>query len=129
LHKNGITEDNLQKLLHHAMIPDDKKQIILNLQNMGMTILQKTNSTPTSRRVTLLLQDTIKPAARLKNIPQNRKERENSSYQLSRWTPYVKDLMENIVDEKLDMHQFPFIYNRCLGSRNLCHSRARLVQK
>lgn len=43
LHKNGITEDNLQKLLHHAMIPDDKKQIILNLQNMGMTILQEAN--------------------------------------------------------------------------------------
>ena len=36
----GITEDNLQKLLHHAMIPEDKKQIILNLQNIGMQILQ-----------------------------------------------------------------------------------------
>jgi syntaxin-binding protein 1 len=113
LHKNGITEDNLQKLLHHAMIPDDKKQIILNLQNMGMTILQDAN----------------KPASRRKNIPQNRKEREGGSYQLSRWAPYVKDLMEDILDEKLDMHQFPFINNRCLGSRNLCHTRARLVQK
>jgi syntaxin-binding protein 1 len=40
LHKNGITEENLQKLLHHAMIPEDKKKIILNLQNIDMQILQ-----------------------------------------------------------------------------------------
>jgi syntaxin-binding protein 1 len=43
LHKNGITEENLQKLLHHAMIPEDKKQMILNLQNIGMVILQDPN--------------------------------------------------------------------------------------
>lgn len=43
LHKNGITDENLQKLLHHAMIPDDKKQMILNLQTIGMQILQDPN--------------------------------------------------------------------------------------
>lgn len=43
LHKNGITEENLQKLLHHAMIPEDKKQMILNLQIMGLQILQDPN--------------------------------------------------------------------------------------
>jgi syntaxin-binding protein 1 len=100
LHKNGITDDNLQKLLHHAMIPDDKKQIILNLQSMGMQILQEP-SKPTSRR---------------RNIPQNRKEREGSSYQLSRWAPYVKDLMEDAIEDKLDMRQFPFLSNRPLAS-------------
>ena len=107
LHKNGITEDNLQKLLHHAMIPDDKKQIILNLQNMGMTILQDAN----------------KPASRRKNMPQNRKEREGGSYQLSRWAPYVKDLMEDILDEKLDMRQFPFLSNRPPISSSLTGAR------
>lgn len=109
LSKNGITEDNLQKLLHHAMIPDDKKQIILNLQNMGMTILQDAN----------------KPASRRKNIPQNRKEREGGSYQLSRWAPYVKDLMEDILDEKLDMRQFPFLSNRPPVSTQLAGASAR----
>lgn len=39
LNKNGISEENLQKLLSHAMIPDAKKQCILNLQNLGMQIL------------------------------------------------------------------------------------------
>lgn len=95
LHKNGITEDNLQKLLHHAMIPEDKKQIILNLQNIGMTILQDPNK-----------------QNRRKNIPQQRKEREPQTYQLSRWVPYVKDLMEEILDEKLDQRAFPFLSNR-----------------
>jgi syntaxin-binding protein 1 len=107
LHKNGITEDNLQKLLHHAMIPEDKKQIILNLQNIGMQILQ----------------DPAKASSRRKNIPQNRKEREGQTYQLSRWSPYVKDLMEDIVDEKLDQRQFPFLSNRPMGGAGFSGTR------
>lgn len=109
LHKNGITEDNLQKLLHHAMIPEDKKQIILNLQSMGMQILQ----------------DPSKPTSRRKNIPQNRKEREGSSYQLSRWTPYAKDLMEDLIEDKLDMRQFPFLTNRPSAGNVFSGSSAR----
>lgn len=108
LHKNGITDDNLQKLLHHAMIPEDKKQIILNLQSMGMQILQ----------------DPSKPSRR-KNIPQNRKEREGSNYQLTRWSPYVKDLMEEILEDKLDTRQFPFLSNRPLASSGFSGSSAR----
>jgi syntaxin-binding protein 1 len=106
LHKNGITEENLQKLLHHAMIPEDKKQTMLNLQNIGMQILQ----------------DPSKASSRRKNIPQNRKEREGQ-YQLSRWTPYVKDLMEDILDEKLDQRQFPFLSNRPMGGSGFSGSR------
>lgn len=109
LHKNGITEENLQKLLHHAMIPDDKKQIILNLQNIGMQILQ----------------DPAKQSSRRKNIPQNRKEREGQTYQLSRWFPYVKDLMEDIIDEKLDQRQFPFLSNRPMGGAGFSGTSAR----
>jgi syntaxin-binding protein 1 len=109
LHKNGITDDNLQKLLHHAMIPEDKKQIILNLQNIGMQILQ----------------DPAKQSSRRKNIPQNRKDREGQTYQLSRWTPYVKDLMEDIIDEKLDQRQFPFLSNRPMGGAGFSGTSAR----
>jgi syntaxin-binding protein 1 len=104
LHKNGITEENLQKLLHHAMIPEDKKQVMLNLQIIGLQILQD----QTKRR---------------KNIPQNRKEREEQTYQLSRWSPYVKDLMEDVVEEKLDQRQYPFLSNRPMGAGNFGGSR------
>ncbi len=103
----GITEENLQKLLHHAMIPEDKKQTMLNLQNIGMQILQ----------------DPSKASSRRKNIPQQRKEREGQTYQLSRWTPYVKDLMEDILDEKLDQRQFPFLSNRPMGGQGFSGSR------
>lgn len=106
LHKNGITEENLQKLLHHAMIPEDKKQIILNLQTIGMQILQDPNK-------------------RRKNIPQNRREREEQTYQLSRWAPYAKDLMDDVVEEKLDQRQFPYLSNRPMGGGNFGGSSAR----
>ena len=43
LNKNGITEDNLQKLIGHAMIPETNKQSILNLQNLGLQILADPN--------------------------------------------------------------------------------------
>ncbi|CAF5112681.1 unnamed protein product, partial [Rotaria magnacalcarata] len=50
LHKNGycttppdthgITEENLDKLLSHALIPTDKKTIISNMQHLNLQIIQ-----------------------------------------------------------------------------------------
>jgi syntaxin-binding protein 1 len=40
LHKNGITEENLDKLLSHALIPTDKKNIITNMQYLNLQIIQ-----------------------------------------------------------------------------------------
>lgn len=110
LNKNGITEENLQKLLHHAMIPEEKKQVILNLQQIGLQILQDQNK-------------------RRKNIPQNRRERDEQKYQLSRWTPYVKDLMEDAIEEKLDQRQFPYLTNRPMGGVSFGGSRYLLFNE
>ncbi|CAF3813017.1 unnamed protein product [Rotaria magnacalcarata] len=90
LHKNGycttppdthgITEENLDKLLSHALIPTDKKTIISNMQHLNLQIIQDQSRAP-----------------RRKNIPQPRKERTETTYTNSRWTPYVKDIMELLI--------------------------------
>lgn len=90
LYKNGITDENLDKLLSHASIPSDKRNVISNLQHLNLQIIQDQNR-----------------SGRKKNIPHPRKERNATTYTNSRWTPYVKDIMEDIIDEKLDLRQFP----------------------
>uniref|UniRef100_A0A8C1SSY3 Syntaxin binding protein 2 n=1 Tax=Cyprinus carpio TaxID=7962 RepID=A0A8C1SSY3_CYPCA len=71
--KKGIGEENLTKLIQHANVQEDKN-IITNLQYLGCPIITGT-------------------------LP-DRKERTESTYQLSRWTPVLKDVMENIIDDK-----------------------------
>uniref|UniRef100_A0A9J8A8X8 Syntaxin binding protein 2 n=1 Tax=Cyprinus carpio carpio TaxID=630221 RepID=A0A9J8A8X8_CYPCA len=41
--------------------------------------------------------------------PSMGEERTESTYQLSRWTPTLKDVMENIIDDKCDRKQWPFL--------------------
>lgn len=86
--KKGIGEENLAKLIQHANIQADSN-IITNLQNLGCNIIAG------GRNAGKTLSD--------------RKERTESTYQLSRWTPIIKDIMENAIDDKLDRKQWPFI--------------------
>ena len=51
-------------------------------------------------------------SSRRKNIPQTQRERNEKKYDLSRWTPYVKTVMEDLLDEKLDEKTFPYFKNK-----------------
>ncbi|CAI4232655.1 unnamed protein product [Auanema sp. JU1783] len=93
LSKNGITDENLNKLMQHANISMADKDTITNAGLLGLNITtdqgKKKVWTPT------------------------RKERPHEQvYQSSRWVPLLKDIMEDAIDDKLDTKHFPFLAGR-----------------
>uniref|UniRef100_A0A8C5HDM5 Syntaxin-binding protein 1-like n=1 Tax=Gouania willdenowi TaxID=441366 RepID=A0A8C5HDM5_GOUWI len=59
------------------------------------------------------LQQTVK-----KTKKPDRKERvSEQTYQLSRWTPLIKDLIEDAIEDKLDPKQYPYISQRQVSAK------------
>ncbi|XP_025195197.1 protein ROP isoform X1 [Melanaphis sacchari] len=97
LSKNGISEENLNKLVQHAQLSPADKQAIVNLNLLGI--------------------NTIVDGNRKKQYQIPRKERiTEQTYQMSRWTPVIKDLMEDCIEDKLDAKHFPFLAGRAASS-------------
>ncbi|XP_063972562.1 protein ROP isoform X3 [Diachasmimorpha longicaudata] len=95
LSKNGINDENLSRLIHHAQVSPDDKQTILNMAHLGINIDgkgRKPYQVPRKERIT------------------------EQTYQMSRWTPVIKDIMEDAIEERLDSKHFPFLGGRAASS-------------
>lgn len=89
LSNNGITEENLNILLQHAKIPVQDQTIITNLKRLGID---------------------MDPARR--NVGYPRKNRlDESTYDTARWTPVIKDILEDAVADKLNSKHFSSLSN------------------
>eukprot|EP00092_Neocalanus_flemingeri_P017400 GFUD01018822.1.p1 GENE.GFUD01018822.1~~GFUD01018822.1.p1 ORF type:complete len:600 (+),score=206.21 GFUD01018822.1:336-2135(+) len=97
--KNGISEENLTKLIQHAQIPPEKTCVIRNMANLGVNVVVDGNN-------------------RKKIWQMRRKEKSSSeqTYQMSRWTPQIKDIVEDAIEDKLDNSHFPFLGGQRQGS-------------
>lgn len=106
-HLSGVTEENLCKLLQHASIPPEDSDIISNMAHMGVPIVSEVSSHGAGPGKTWELLSSCFPAcfsstpllslqatAKKAKKPDRKERISEQTYQLSRWTPLVKDLME-----------------------------------
>ncbi|XP_041647459.1 syntaxin-binding protein 3 [Cheilinus undulatus] len=83
---SGTTDENLSKLIQHVKI-EDEQEFILNWKELGVPII--TSPSFFSRK------------------PTRRDRSHEEKYNLSRWTPVIKDVMEDAVENKLDTREWP----------------------
>ncbi|XP_026845769.1 protein ROP [Drosophila persimilis] len=103
--KNGISEENLTKLFTHAQLSPKDQDMIRNLSYLGINVIadsrKKVYSVPRKERIT------------------------ESTYQMSRWTPVIKDIMEDCIEDKLDQRHFPFLEGRAQNTNYHAPTSAR----
>ncbi|XP_065432086.1 syntaxin-binding protein 2-like [Chrysemys picta bellii] len=83
--KNGVSMVNLDKLIQSANV-QQLSDSIYNMNFLGISVMPE--------------REQLRP---------ERKVRPESTYPLSRWTPRLKDVMEDIIEKKLDNKLWPFI--------------------
>ncbi|KAK2509764.1 hypothetical protein MC885_004659 [Smutsia gigantea] len=103
--RNGVSEENLLKLTQHASMKAHSG-LIRDLEWLGATVTSPGGSGTSSRL--------------------QRRERWEPTCQLSRWTPIIKDMIEDGVQERLDRELLPFVSvpNPHTQLPGCCHTKA-----
>ncbi|KAJ3365900.1 vacuolar sorting protein VPS33/slp1 [Allomyces arbusculus] len=99
VHKDGIQESDQRKLLAHADIDPQLAESIVNLCRLGVQVTRE------SRRT--------------RREPRKKKSTEPFPFELSRYTPVVKTVMEDHCANTLDVDQFPYLGPSPLPSETL----------
>ncbi|KAM6262625.1 syntaxin-binding protein 3 isoform 2-T3 [Porphyrio hochstetteri] len=84
---NGTTQENLDKLIQNVQIESDS-DMIRNWKYLDVPVISS-------------------PAAQLHKHPRRDRSSEET-FQLSRWTPVIKDVMEDAIENKLDSKDWPY---------------------
>ncbi|XP_047357124.1 protein ROP isoform X1 [Vespa velutina] len=120
--KNGINEENLNRLVNHAQISADDKQTIVNIANLGINVVVDVcmkyvlKKKKKKKKKTIIIFGKLQ-GNRKKLYTVQRKERiTEQTYQMSRWTPVIKDIMEDSIEDKLESKHFPFLAGRAASS-------------
>uniref|UniRef100_A0A8C6VVE1 Syntaxin binding protein 3 n=1 Tax=Nothobranchius furzeri TaxID=105023 RepID=A0A8C6VVE1_NOTFU len=79
---NGTTDENLSKLIQHVKI-EDEREFIQNWKELGVPIITSVSGVP------------------------RRDHSQEERYNLSRWIPVIKDVMEDAIENKLDTKDWP----------------------
>ncbi|XP_044851549.1 syntaxin-binding protein 2-like [Mauremys mutica] len=82
---NGVSEEGISRLIQHASI-QQQGNIIHNMELLGTSLRCGSGQ-----------------------LQPKRKMRLESTYPLSRWTPRLKDVMEDITEDRLDRELWPFL--------------------
>ncbi|XP_043376414.1 syntaxin-binding protein 3 isoform X2 [Dermochelys coriacea] len=93
---NGTTQENLDKLIQNVQIESDS-DMIKNWEYLGVPVVVSSAS---------------------QQRKQSRKDRSSEEiFQLSRWTPVIKDVMEDAIENKLDSKEWPY-FSQCPAAWN-----------
>ncbi|XP_051947863.1 syntaxin-binding protein 3-like [Xyrauchen texanus] len=85
---NGTTEENLNKLIQHVKI-EGESEYILNWKHLGVPIISS-------------------PSLFSFRKPPRRDRSDEETFKVSRWTPVIKDVMEDAIENKLDVKDWPY---------------------
>ena len=89
--KKGIPEEELKKYMSHANVPMEEKERILKLGHLNDSLV-----VPDARN-------------KIEYKRKSQKAGEESLRHISRWTPVLKDVIEDLINNRLDKELFPFL--------------------
>lgn len=90
LNKNGVNENSLDIYLNKLNDKQKNNKVIKGLRKLGLEIIKDVDRQNV-------------------NIDREEKRKREFHYDVSRWTPLVKDLMEDIIENKLNKTKYPYL--------------------